>query len=347
MKTIVFVAVFLLGILLPLAMVAQEQARDPRVGQLAREVAEKGWIAYSAKTKNGTWDVILSRPDGSNVRNLSNTPDFDEAAPRFSPDGKKMLYRRSKKGSQIDHDNWGFQGRLVIAGADGSDPTVVGEEKEFPWASWSPDGKQVACLSLKGIEIVDLATKEVVRKLPRQGFYQQLFWSPDGRWFCGTSNNLGESWTIARMDAKTGQVNAVHSFRNCTPDWFGDSKHVIFSNRPGGQTTNKDYGWTQLWMADGEGTQSWLMFAEDGHHAYGGQLSPDAKYFLFTTHPDDGGESTQGNAQIYLMRYADAPAVFGKSPALRKLHPGAKDSPRLPLALGWEPHWTYARIGDE
>ena len=347
MKITILPAVLLLGILPLLAKAGEPSTKDPRVAELAREVAENGWIAYSAKTKNGTWDVILSRPDGSNVRNLTDTSDFEEAAPRFSPDGTKMLYRQLKRGSQINHDNWGFQGRLVIAGADGSNPTIVGNEKEFPWASWSPDGKQVACLSLKGIEIVDLATKKVVRKMPRKGFYQQFFWSPDGRWFCGTSNNLGASWTIARMDAETGQVNAVHSFRNCTPDWFGDSKHIIFSNRPGGQTTNKDYGWTQLWMADGEGTRSWLMFAEEGYHIYGGQLSPDAKYFLFTTHPDDGGESKQGNAQLYLMRYADAPAVCGKSPALRKLHPDAKDSPRLPLALGWEPHWTYARIGAE
>ena len=347
MKTIVLPAVLFFGVLFPLVTAAEEEGKDPQAAELAREVAEKGWIAYSAKTKNGTWDVLLSRPDGSNVCNLTNTSDFDEAAPRFSPDGKKMLYRRLKTGSQIDHDNWGFQGRLVIAGADGSDPTVMGKEKELPWASWSPDGKQVACLSLKGIEIVDLAAKKVVRKLPRKGFYQQLFWSPDGRWFCGTSNKLGESWTIARMDAETGQVNAVHSFQNCTPDWFGDSKHIVFSNRPKGQTINKGYGCTQLWMADGEGTRSWLMFGEDGYHIYGGQSSPDAKYFLFTAHPDDGGELKQGNARIYLMRYADAPAVCGKSPDLRKLHPGAKDSPRLPLALGWEPHWTYARIGDE
>ena len=347
MKTNVLPAVFFLGVLLPFATAAEERRADPRVAELSREVADKGWIAYSAKTKNGTWDVILSRPDGSNVRNLTNTPDFEEAAPRFSPDGKQMLYRRLEAGSQINHDSWGFQGRLVIAGADGSDPIVVGKEKEFPWASWSPDGKRVACLSLKGIEIIDLAAKKVDRKLPRKGFYQQLFWSPDGRWFCGTSNNFGESWSIARMDAETGQVNAIHSFRNCTPDWFGDSKHVIFSNRPGRQEINKGYGWTQLWMADGEGTRSWLMFAEDGYHIYGGQLSPDAKYFLFTAHPDDGGESKQGNARICLMRYADGPAIGGESPALRKLHPDAKDSPRLPLALGWEPHWTYARIGAE
>ena len=347
MKTIVLPTVSLFAILLPLATAAQEQGKDPRVAELAQEVAEKGWIAYSAKTENGTWDVMLSRPDGSKVRNLTDTPDFEEAAPRFSPDGTQMLYRSLKKGSQINHDNWGFQGRLVIARSDGSNPSIVGDEKEFPWASWSPDGKQVACLSLKGIQIVDLAAKKVVRKLPRKGFYQQLFWSPDGRWFCGTSNNFGKSWTIARMDAETGEVNAVHSFQNCTPDWFGDSKHIVFSNRPGGQEINKGYGWTQLWMADGEGTQAWLMYGEDGNHIYGGRLSPDAKYFLFTAHPEDGGESKQGNARIYLMRYADAPAVGGESPALRKLHPGAKDATRLPLALGWEPDWTYARIGAE
>ena len=50
--------------------------------------------------------------------------------------------------------------------------------------------------------------------------YQQLFWSPDGKWFCGVTNNLGEMWTVARMDAVTGEINAVNTFQNCTPDWF-------------------------------------------------------------------------------------------------------------------------------
>jgi Tol biopolymer transport system component len=313
------------------------------VAQLAAEVRDKGWIVYDAYTKNGDWDLFLMRPDGSQRRNITNTPRFTEAAPRFSPDGKKMLYRRLPKGALISHDVWGFQGELVIANANGSDPVAVGGKGEYPWGAWSPDGKQISCLSKKGIMIVDLATKQVIRTMPRKGFYQQLFWSPDGLWFCGVANHLGKDWTVARMNVQTGEVNAVNTGGggNCTPDWFPDSKQVIFSYDPPGQ---KGYGWTQLWMADGDGKNSSLVYGQERRHIYGGALSPDGKYVLFSASVVDGGLSEWKGAPMGLMRLADAPIVGGDSPTMRKLHPNAKDGPVVPLGDGWEPHWTFAEV---
>jgi len=327
------------------AAFAAEPPRDERTAGLAREVRDKGWIAYGGRSTNGTWDLFLTRPDGSQRRNITNTPDFEEGAPRFSPDGKKMLYRRTPKGTEISHDNWGFQGRLVIANADGSDPKVSGAEKEYPWASWSPDGREIACLTLKGIDFVDLATKKVLRRLPRRGMFQQMFWSPDGKWFCGAADYIGDVWTIARINAASGELNAVHMFQSCTPDWFPDSRHIIFSSRPPNQPGGNGYGWTQLWMADGEGKDWRLVYGEDGRHVYGGALSPDGKYVLFSRGLVDGGGSESSGAPLCVMRMSDAPTIAGPSKDLRKVHPSTKDGPVLQFGEGWEPCWTYAEIG--
>ncbi len=316
-------------------------AQDDKAAQLAKEIGGKGWIVYASRGENGTWDLFLMRPDGSQRRNITNTPDFEEGGPRFSPDGKKLLYRRYAKGTTIHHDLWGFQGCLTIAEPDGSKPVQIGGDRECPWASWSPDGKQLACLTQKGIQIVDLETKKVIRELPRKGIYQQLFWSPDGQWFCGVAN-ARMMWTVARMNAQTGELNIVHEFQSCTPDWFHDSKRVIYPCRPAGQ---QGYGFTQLWMSDGEGKDARMIHGEDGFHIYGGALSPDDKYVLFTRCPQDGGGSEKSGAPICVMRMADAPAIAGPSKALRKVHPEAKDAPVLQLVDGWEPHWTYAEIG--
>ena len=326
------------------AAAAQEAGvgRDPNVAALAEEVRGKGWIAYSARGSGGDWDIFLMRPDGSQVRNITNTPGFEEAAPRFSPDGKRMLYRRLPRGTTISHDKWGFQGRLVIADANGARPAVFGEEGEYPFASWDPAGKCVSCLTIKGIEVVDLAGKQVLRRLDRKGIFQQLSWSADGKWFCGTANHLGQNWTIARMEVATGRVSAVSTFQNCTPDWFPDSNSVIFSSRPGGQG---GYGWTQLWRADGEGKHRSLVYGEDGKHVYGGLVSPDGKYVVFARSGQDGGGSEKAGAPMALMRLADTPAIGGPSEALRKKHPKTRDGPRLDLPVGWEPHWTYAEVG--
>ena len=260
-----------------------EQPPDPRVVELAKELHDKGWIAYGTRSATGDWDIFLMRPDGSGSHNITNTPETNEVAPRFSPDGKKMLYRRLPKTAQISHDAWGFKGQLVMADCDGANPIVQGKEGEFPWASWSPDGKQIACLSLKGIEIYDLETKNLVRKMERKGCYQQLFWSLDGKWFCGVSNFLGEMWTVARLNAETGEINAVNSYQNCTPDWFPDSKNIILSHRPASQENR--YGYTQLWMAEGDGKYRRLVYGEDGRHIYGGLISPDGRYVMFTSAP--------------------------------------------------------------
>ncbi len=160
---------------------AAESKKDARIAELAKEVRTKGWIVSSAKTANGDWDLFLTRPDGSQQRNITNTPDSSEAAPRFSPDGKRMLFRRLPKGATISHDRWGFQGQLIVANADGSKPVEFGKEREFTWAAWNPNGMQLSCLSTRGIETIDARSKKVLRKLDRKGVFQQLFWSPDGK----------------------------------------------------------------------------------------------------------------------------------------------------------------------
>ena len=328
----------LAALLLITILVAAVAAEDKTVEALRREVATKGWVVTSIKQKRGDWDLVLMRPDGSKQRKLTDTPDWSEAAPRWSPDSRRLLYRRIKAGTVISHDRWGFQGELVMADAMARNGRVMGKH---PWGCWSPDGKQISCLSLKGIEILDVVTGKVKRRMKRAGYFQQLFWSPDGKWFCGTANVGGELWTIVRMDVATGKWNVVSRFRNCTPDWFPDSRQVVFSNRPANQ---KGYGWTQLWMAPGQGGQRKMLYGEDGRHIYGGGLSPDGRYVLFTRCPKDGGGSERSGAPGGLMRLADAPIIGANSPALRKLHPGAHDGPVLALPDLWEPHWTFTDV---
>jgi Tol biopolymer transport system component len=311
---------------------------------LADEVRGLGWIVFSARSDRGDWDLFACRPDGSGRRNITRTPDANEAAPQFSRDGRRLLYRRLQLRESIDGNRYGVQGELVCASSDGSNPAPLGQTGEFPWASWSADGKQIACLSMEGIMIVDLATRRVVRTLPRRGFFQQPTWSPDGKWLAGVANSFGASWCVARMEVATGRASAVSGADCCTPDWFRDSRTLIYSNRPSGQKENHGNGWTQLWMATADGHDRHLVYGEDGRHVYGGHVSPDGKYVLFTGNMQEDGDPHQAGAPMGLMRLADAPIVGGESRELRKLHPQAKRGPVLVLPAGWEPCWTAAEI---
>lgn len=314
------------------------KSNDPRVAELAGEVQDKGRIMYGARTSKGDWDLFIMRPDGSDIHNITNTPMFNEGLPRFSPDGKRIIYRRLSSVERFDGNRHGMQGELVFADSDGGNAEVFGQEGQYTWASWGPEGKQIACLSVNGIYFVEIPTKKVVRHLDRRGFFQQMIWSPDGRWLSGVANSFDTGWSVARMDVSTGTVNAVSKVDCCTPDWFPDSQHLIYSRRPD--------KWTQLWMADGEGKYQSLVYAEDGRHLYGGCVSPDGRYVLFTGNVQEDGDPTRSGAPMSLMRLTDAPIIAGPSKALRKVHHDAKDGPVLQLVDGWEPCWTYADTGE-
>ena len=65
-----------------------------------------------------------------------------------------------------------------------------------------------------------------------------------------------------------------------------------------------------------EGKEHSLLYGEDGRHIYGGAVSPDGRYLLFTRSLTDGNEDT---AVLSLMRFSDAPIIAAESKALRKL----------------------------
>ena len=317
---------------------------DISVRLLSEEVRDKGWIVFCARSDKGDWDLFLCRPDGSGLHNITKTSEYNEAAPQFSRDGHRLLYRRLPRDEQIDGNHYGAQGALVIANSNGTDAEVFGENGEYPWASWSPDGRQIACLSIEGVSFVDIASRQIVRRLNRKGFFQQLSWSPDGKWLCGVANSFGTGWSVARMNALTGDANAVSRVDCCTPDWFPDSNYLVFSNRPPGQKANDGYGWTQLWMADVEGTDRKLVYAEEGRHVYGGHVSPDGRYVIFTGNIQENGDPGNVGAPMGLMRLADMPVIGGQDGEARSMYPNAKSGPALKLPVGWEPCWTFFEI---
>ena len=349
-------------------------ADDPAVEQLRKEVGKKGWIVMALYTQEveakrrlpdddaGQADLFLMRPDGSQLRNITQTPDRHEFFPRFSPDGKQIMYRRLRKGKDIEHDGIGNQGELVIARSDGSNAVAYGKNGEYPWATWSPDTRQIACLehNEKVIRIYDFETKRQVRQLPSHGIFQQMHWSPDGKRLCGTAEVNGTQWHIVSLDIETQQVKVLTQHMNCTPTWLRDGSGVVHSTRDtawgkkGGD--GKPYGNTVLMQATLAGPPQGLLYADIDGHVYNGFTSPDDKYVAFNLGLSEGG--TKGNPEkhrcFYIMRRSDAPIIQPGFEELRKLFPSARGGPVFqPRFPGGRPmvtvfaagDWTYAEIG--
>lgn len=328
----------LLLIALPaLAWPAPASEPPPTLTGLTRELHTRGWIVTSAQTPRGDWDLFLLRPDGSGRRALTDTPDFNEAGARFSPDGRRLLYYRMAKTEPVDNNTYGTFD-LILADSNGSNAVVYG--RSFPWATWGPDGRQIATLTTQGIQIVDLESRQVLRRLPRRGVVEQLVWSPDGKAFTGTANGLGEFWNIGWLADGDGAIRAVSETDryNCTPDWLPDSRHVVYARG----IIPKQGGRAQLWMAGPDGEGRTMLYAEEGRHIYGACSSPDGAYLLFTRSVEDLGAVGRSQTTLALMRRSDAPMLGDASPALRREFPDAKPPAWLDLGPGWEPHWTYS-----
>ncbi|MGD0536784.1 MAG: hypothetical protein ABSC03_03960 [Verrucomicrobiota bacterium] len=312
---------------------------DPAETLLAREVHDLGWIAFSAATPAGDWDLFVMRPDGSERHPLTDTREFNEAGVRFSPDGTHLLYYRMPAKEPVDNNTYGtFE--LVIADANGAHPVSYGNN--FPWAAWGPDGKSLAALKPDGIHIVEIATRKTVRTMPRQGIVQQLVWSPDGTGFVGTANGLGPYWNIGWLRAGTGEISAVSETDryNCTPDWMPDSRQVVYARG----IIPKEGGRAELWIASVDGHEKRMLYAEAGRHIYGACPSPDGRHLLFTRSEEDLGRVAHAKTTMALIRATDAPMLGDQDATLHARYPDAKATRRLDLGAGWEPHWTRFEI---
>src|SRR6185503_6279229 len=113
-----------------LALTALACSAEPTedVARLANEVRDKGWIAFPARSGQGDWELYLMRPDGSQRHALTRTPEWNEAAPQFSRDGRRLLYRRLKREEKIEGNRYGEQGMLMVANSDGTGEHPLGAE---------------------------------------------------------------------------------------------------------------------------------------------------------------------------------------------------------------------------
>lgn len=129
-----------------------------------------------------------------------------------------------------------------------SQPTAIGGSPTatYPYAvTWSPDGRQVATLLIRGsstnlsgpadVVIRSLDRGEVRRISPKLSRLTRLYWSPDGRWFILRGSDLKGQPGIFRMDLQSGDLKTL--LQNPQPNIgqmlsiSGDGKMAYYTNR--------------------------------------------------------------------------------------------------------------------
>lgn len=94
-------------------------------------------IAFTRATERGAFDIMIMNADGTNQRNITNTPEVQEVIPAWSPDGNQLAFCRSLYDTSNNMEIW-------VMNTDGSNKRqITNNPMQDSEPSWLPDGKHL------------------------------------------------------------------------------------------------------------------------------------------------------------------------------------------------------------
>ncbi len=249
-----------------------------------KEVGEKaGGIIVWSSSRVGNHDLFTMKTDGSDVKQITKGDEVDWF-PRFSPDGSKLLFNRSKKGWVSERDaNSSEKWDLFTVNPDGSDAKKV--VSDASWGSWISQDEILYVRGTKifrsklGGEETQIMDSEGVSDLDG-ALLQQPELSSDGKYIAITLRGSKRETGIWNIDKKSWTQTGLGCQVNFTPDqssiyWVhptgnGGSrilKMPITDGRPPKETSEDE-----LQLMDLPGRRS---------HEYFPELSRDGKWMVW------------------------------------------------------------------
>ena len=159
---------------------AKSRQFSPFLGGISAEFVafsrDGQWVAYVSYPEGTLW---RSKLDGSSRQQLTYPPMYP-VLPRWSPDGKKILFFEFAVSPEKP-------ARIYEIAAEGGSPHLLmpndGRQQLDP--NWSPDGSKIVFGSQSNdpsstIRILDLASHQISTLPGSEGLFSPR-WSPDGR----------------------------------------------------------------------------------------------------------------------------------------------------------------------
>lgn len=176
-------------------------------------------------------DLFIIDADGSNLRQLTATPESD-TQPEWSPDGSRIVFLRQSE--TVDGDL--RLGDLFSIRTDGSGEVNLTNDTASidAWPMWSPDGELIAFTKLSGSDAMpqtsDVYVMEIDGSQLRQvssdsSDGQEPVWSPDGGAIAFTG--LDGVYLVAVDGANERFVTP-----GSCPSWSPDGNRLVVMSKP-------------------------------------------------------------------------------------------------------------------
>src|SRR4051812_38080363 len=176
------------------------------------------WITYTSYPDGALW---RSRMDGSERLQLTYPP-MSPVLPRWSPDGKMILFFQFAQGADKP-------ARIYeVSSAGGSPRLVLPEDRNQQLdPNWSPDGTKIIFSGesnnpSSAIRILALSTHQLSTLAASDGLYSPR-WSPDGRHVCAFS---ADSKTLLLFDFETTKWTELAHGSLSWLNWSHGGKYV-------------------------------------------------------------------------------------------------------------------------
>jgi len=227
----------------------------------------------------GHREIYVCDYDGYNVRPITRDKSI-AILPRWSPDGKKIVYNSYKDGGPM----------LYLKNiASGTVRRLSGRSGLNIGASWAPNGKEIALtMSHRGnpdIFTINLKGKILKQLVKHWGIDVSPAFSPDGNKIAFVSNRAG-SPQIYILDIKSGRKERLtyEGRYNTSPSWSSRNR-IAFASMNGGRF--------DICTIDATGGRFRRLTDNAGNNE-DPCWSPDGRYIMFSS-------NREGRYHIYIM----------------------------------------------
>lgn len=275
----------------------------------------KGKIVWSS-SREANHDIFVMDADGGNVVQLTKGPKTDWF-PRFSPDGKQVIFTRSKMDWTTEPQAENPQlWETWIINIDGT-----GEKLLIPnsdWATWRPDGKTIIFSRADEVYSFDIASGKETKILDSKtdGFekaatLQNPHLSPDGNYMAITLRGKMRETGIWNMQKKSW----FRSGEGCQINWFPSGDRVVRVN-PTGNGGSEIFSFK---VKDGKpekadlsnDDQRFIDLPGRRSHEYFPQVSSDNKWLVWGA-TQTGHDHDIADYEMYVWEIGTAPETAAR-----------------------------------